>query len=282
MGARPVNYEGQVFGKLTVLRRSTRVGPRNKAIWECQCVCGSIVEILGGALKGGTKTHCGGPVHTVDLTGRTFTRLIALTLVHKRLTTGRAIRYWTCQCSCGVQTTVGQDNLLNGSVKSCGCYKRDAYDARRVTPSATRTKTRGRCIWRGMIRRCVDPRHRAYKDYGGRGITVCERWMSFEAFIADMGEPPIGHTIDRRNVNVGYMPTNCRWATAHEQACNKRSSVYITAFGETKTLSEWAADARCTVSASSLGARWRQKLLTPEEVVTTPAASKVAAGKSLL
>jgi hypothetical protein len=78
-------------------------------------------------------------------------------------------------------------------------------------------------IWRGCIRRCTNPTHRYYQDYGGRGITVCDRWLqSFEAFIEDMGHAPSGYTLDRRNNDLGYGPDNCIWATAKQQANNRR------------------------------------------------------------
>jgi hypothetical protein len=91
-----------------------------------------------------------------------------------------------------------------------------------------------------MVARCTNPKHRAYKSYGGRGITVCARWRSFTNFLADMGEKPEGLSLDRIDYNGNYEPDNCRWATDKQQARNKRNSSHITLNGETHTISEWA------------------------------------------
>jgi hypothetical protein len=91
-----------------------------------------------------------------------------------------------------------------------------------------------------MLRRCFNPNNADFKCYGGRGITVCERWKKYENFLADMGEAPAGLSIDRIDNDKGYYPGNCRWATTAEQNGNKRSTVRITANGKTKTRMEWA------------------------------------------
>ena len=110
--------------------------------------------------------------------------------------------------------------------------------------------------WEQMIQRCLNPSNPSYPRYGGRGITICEQWRKFEGFFADMGERPIGTTIDRYPDNNGnYEPGNCRWANAKDQANNRRSSALVTAFGESKTLAEWDMDPRCAVSQHSLQAR---------------------------
>jgi hypothetical protein len=94
--------------------------------------------------------------------------------------------------------------------------------------------------WKGMVERCTSPTHKAWAHYGGRGIKVCKRWLTFENFYADMGPRPDGMTLDRENNNRGYSPANCRWATWDEQQNNRRSNVYLTLDGETKTLKQWA------------------------------------------
>lgn len=94
--------------------------------------------------------------------------------------------------------------------------------------------------WVAMRQRCNNPECSAYPDYGGRGITVCERWESFENFRLDMGSPPPGTSLDRKENDKGYYPENCRWATAKEQARNRRNTRWITAFGKTMILTDWA------------------------------------------
>ncbi len=93
--------------------------------------------------------------------------------------------------------------------------------------------------WQSMIARCTDPRNKAYANYGGRGIQVCERWMSFDAFLADMKDRPAGKSLDRINNNEGYCPENCRWATATEQHRNTRCDRLISVHGKTLCVADW-------------------------------------------
>lgn len=93
--------------------------------------------------------------------------------------------------------------------------------------------------WQAMKSRCANPRSKSYKDYGGRGITFCDRWKSFQGFFEDMGMRPVGGTLERIDNNAGYGPSNCRWATPAEQGVNKRNNRRLTFNGETLTLSQW-------------------------------------------
>lgn len=108
-----------------------------------------------------------------------------------------------------------------------------------------------RC-WRDMLKRCLNEQNKHFKDYGGRGITVCPRWMDFGAFYTDMGDKPDALSLDRKNNDKGYSPENCRWASAFEQGQNKRNTVVLTAFGETKTMGEWLRDNRRRVARGTI------------------------------
>jgi hypothetical protein len=96
-------------------------------------------------------------------------------------------------------------------------------------------------IWSGIIGRCLNPKNKAFPNYGGRGIAVCDEWKTFPGFYADMGDPPPGGSIDRIDNNGAYSPQNCRWATRSEQSRNRRDRKFYTVGGETMLLSDWAA-----------------------------------------
>ena len=102
-----------------------------------------------------------------------------------------------------------------------------------------------------MKKRCLNPRHANFKDYGGRGITICERWMIFENFLADMGERPDGMSLDRIDNNIGYLPENCRWTTVLEQNNNRRGNTILRFGGRALTISQWSVETGikdCTIS----------------------------------
>lgn len=169
-----------------------------------------------------------------DLTGRRFERLLVVGPSETKP------RYWNCVCDCGATRHVGTYNLLNGDCKSCGCYSRDRS---RLHPGNTKhsmSNTPTYRTWSKMKERCFNPRFVKFSFYGGRGITVCERWMTFANFLADMGVRPTGMTLDRKDSDGDYEPSNCRWATRLEQANNTRTNRFVDLDGERLTVAQLA------------------------------------------
>lgn len=122
--------------------------------------------------------------------------------------------YYNCLCSCGKTTIVRIAHLKIGRIKSCGC--------KRVKIIHGMTNTKTYTSWEAMKQRCNNPNHHKYKDYGGRGITICKEWLDFNNFFKDMGVRPDNTTIDRIEVNGNYNKENCRWATPSQQRTNQR------------------------------------------------------------
>lgn len=168
-----------------------------------------------------------------DETGNQYGRL---TVIKRGLgKTGGA--YWECLCSCGNTITVYGNSLRCGSTKSCGCLQREI--ARNTQTTHGMTDTPEWSTWMSIRRRCLGKTCSIYKNYGGRGIKMCERWKTFENFYADMGKKPKGKSIDRIDNEGNYCKENCRWATPRQQANNRRRTIFVEFQGETRTLGEW-------------------------------------------
>lgn len=154
---------------------------------------------------------------SLDITGAVFSRLTVV----KQAPNKNGRTQWYCLCECGGTVTTYTKTLLSGGTQSCGCLR--LGKAKNVTHGHTQgARSDTYRSWEGMKNRCLNPNYSRYSDYGGRGITVCERWMVFANFLEDMGERPPGKSLDRVDNLVGYTPENCKWSTAKEQAANRR------------------------------------------------------------
>lgn len=170
----------------------------------------------------------------IDMTGNKYGRLTVIEMAghnqHKQ-------RQWRCICECGTLIEKTGSDIRSGNTLSCGCLHKEVTSAASTTHGMSKTP-----IWsihRSMMDRCYLPTSHAYNRYGGRGITVCERWHDFENFFADMGHRPEGMSLERADNDKEYSPSNVQWATAKDQANNRRSSRWIEFRGETKTLAQW-------------------------------------------
>ena len=166
-------------------------------------------------------------IRVKDIAGQQFGRLTVLSLdsIRQRPLKRRGT-LWLCQCTCGAKCIVRGTHLQSGNSQSCGCMKRELARELASTQNTTHGHARGSIsptysVWIGMRKRCQNKATNGYLRYGGRGISVCERWHKFENFLADMGERPPGRTLDRINNDGNYEPGNCRWATLEEQNLNR-------------------------------------------------------------
>ena len=182
-----------------------------------------------------------------DFTPETFGRLT--TLGPKFLLPipdGTYKAYQVCRCGCGEVLVVRTNNLKTNTAASCGCIRRSMTIDRNTThgfASKSSPFNGTYRIWTGMVARCRYTHYPALKNWGGRGIKVCQRWQTFENFLADMGQRPSPtHSIDRIDVDGDYCPENCRWATRIQQNNNKRNNTLVTAFGKTQSLAEWCRE----------------------------------------
>jgi len=180
------------------------------------------------------------------LAGRRFNRLLVLEdLPSRRTKGGHNIARVRCKCDCGNTTEVDAANVTTQRQVSCGCWK-DSRPGTRTRHGEARSGSitpEYRC-WTHLISRCTNPNNKAWKHYGGRGITVCKRWgNSFEAFLEDMGRRPSScNSIDRIDNEKGYRASNCRWSNPKEQSNNSRRNLRVTHKGRTMNIAQWARE----------------------------------------
>lgn len=199
-----------------------------------------------------------------DLTGMICGRL---TVVRQSGADAKKRARWECLCSCGNTVTVQSTCLVSGFTRSCGCLKRENSRAQLTTHG----KSKGNptySTWMRMRQRCKNPKSTQYKWYGGRGITICERWELFENFLLDMGDRPKGKTIDRIDHNGNYEPENCKWSTHAEQGNNTSRNHYLTYGGKTQTIADWSRETG--IKSATLVRRINVSKWTTESALTIP------------
>jgi hypothetical protein len=168
-----------------------------------------------------------------DITGQKFNRLTALSRSENR---GKTV-YWLCECECGAIKEVAGASLRCGKTKSCGCLNVEVYSTFFVTHGMNNTPTYK--TWEGMIQRCTNPKSKRFPVYGGRGISICDRWLKFENFYEDMGLKPQKLTLDRIDNDGNYCKENCKWSTVKEQNNNTSRNHFITVNGIKKNITQW-------------------------------------------
>lgn len=173
-----------------------------------------------------------------DISGRRFGSLTAVSFIRSRC--GKHAE-WRFRCDCGAEKVALRQAVETGRTTSCGCQTQQQRSESLTKHGMSATQVyKG---WAAMKDRCLNPNNTHYAEYGGRGITVCQRWLSsFEDFIADMGPRPPGMTIERKNNDGNYEPDNCKWATRKEQQRNRRACCMRDGFGKRLCISAWAEE----------------------------------------
>lgn len=210
----------------------------------------------------------------VDLQGKSFGRL---TVIERGENDSHGTARWVCQCLCGNIKLIRGDKLRNGEVVSCGCYQSECRisDERKRKISQSKIKhgisnTKLYYVYNNMVRRCYDLNNAKYKNYGKRGISVCDEWLNDKNTFFDWALSngySVGLTLDRIDVNGNYCPSNCRWVSQKVQANNKTNNITLTYLNETKTISEWAEE--IGISSNTLWSR-KHNGWSDEKILSTP------------
>lgn len=240
----------QKFGMWTVLERRG-VNKQKAPLYLCRCDCGTESLVVGYSLRRGDSTNCGCQIgkrgrESVDLSGKRFGRWEVLS---RGENDKRGQAQYNCRCTCGTEKVVAGYSLRRGESKSCGCLSVEVARGRKgcKNPGSGGRKhgmkgTPEYSAWSSMKGRCTNPKYENYKNYGGRGISVCQEWHTFENFYRDMGARPEGTSLDRIDVNGNYEPSNCRWGTEEEQ-CNNRTNARLLEFnGKKQTIAQWSRE----------------------------------------
>lgn len=243
-----IDLTGMRFGRLTVknIRRTS-----NGIMWECSCDCGGSTVTTSAKLRSGHTQSCGclrrertSIACKKDLSGQIFGEL---TVIERVSSVGEQGRY-KCLCSCGNYTEVFGCNLVTGATKSCGCIRRKRTSKLKFSHGQHGSRLY-RC-WRNMLDRCENENNKEYSNYGLRNISVCQEWHDFRNFYnwAMANGYQDNLTIERLNVNSGYSPENCTWATMYVQARNRTDNRKITFNGKTMVITDWAKELGVSVA----------------------------------
>lgn len=214
---------GQRFGSLVAVQ-SLNKKKKSSILWVCKCDCGGTKELTVSELVSGSYQSCGCLQHKGtprDLRGQIFGRLTAI----EPIGTNSAGQYiWKCSCGCGNTHQVTGTSLIEGATQSCGCYAKEVCGKSSLTHGMSSAPEYH--AWKNALYRCTKSSNKAYKNYGGRGIEMCDRWSEplptgFLNFLEDMGSCN-GLTLERVDVNGNYSPDNCIWADVYTQGFNTR------------------------------------------------------------
>lgn len=277
---------GDKYGMLTFLYFHERKSS-GKNLWLVKCDCGVEKIVVGRDVISGHTKSCGCSTSemrqvnrkdTYTRNGKIFTRhksgdrhgmFVLLYLARKETGTSK----WMVRCDCGNEKTLSIRDIVNGHTRSCGCATVSLRNQSRKTHKMSHTKEFR--TWCHIIERCRNPNCSNYKNYGGRGISVCDRWLeSFENFYEDMGNCPNGLSLDRINNNGNYEPGNCRWATNLVQAQNKRNVRKVILQGKNVTV--FQAERILGLGSDALDGRARRSKRSLQEICDELAAEVFA------
>lgn len=271
-----IDISGKRYGKLVAIKPTGEI-TSGGIVWKCQCDCGNTKGVEAGYLNSGRIVDCGcgslkrhqSEERMVDITGKRFGSLTALKRAESKRMYGATKTRWLCRCDCGSEIIAITGALTSGQKKSCGCMTSKLI--------IKAHEKHGKCyskiykVWGAIKFRCENPNCKEYKNYGGRGITVCPEWkenfQSFYDWAMENGYKD-GLEIDRINNEGNYEPNNCEWTTRKEQQRNKRTNLIVEYNGEKKTLVEWSEE--IGINYNTLFYRIKSKNWTVEEAFTTP------------
>lgn len=230
-----------IYGRWTVKSFSHRKG--SHYFYNCLCLCGVFKKVDISGLRSGRSKSCGclakeisreqGKKSFKDISGKIFGKLLVLKRSENNIP--KLVRY-ICKCDCGNIREVSSSNLKYGHTKSCGCLAKTIHIKHHMYNHPIYK------VYFSMKSRCHNKKNKRYKNYGGRGIVMCDEWKdSFEQFYKDMGpKPSPKHSIDRINNNGNYCKENCKWSTREQQDSNKTNNIFISHNGITKTITQWS------------------------------------------